>query len=228
MNSAARRGVLGRDARPWEQPAGRRRVPALCVVIVLTALLMLSAIACSANALAIPIRVTVGSTAVAHAYDTAIPRAAPSAAADNVAGSSPLGSAPSPVHTYDDRSNPALMDVRAGGEGLAPQTVPEALTIGRNAERGVDVYLGVRGGKPVYAGITNSVETRAVQHGARFDQLSQITTQSVTRGEARAIEQALIVRNPGFENAINSISPRHPWYQQAVDWGESWLQGMGL
>ena len=87
--------------------------------------------------------------------------------------------------------------------------------------------MGVRGGKPVYTGITNSIETRAVQHRARFEQLSQITAQSVTRGEARAIEQALIVRNPGYENAINSISPRHPWYQQAVDWGEWWLQAMG-
>ena len=44
---------------------------------------------------------------------------------------------------------------------------------------------------------------------------------------ARAIEQALIERNPGFENAINSISQRHSYYGSAVDWGEAWLQANG-
>jgi hypothetical protein len=39
-------------------------------------------------------------------------------------------------------------------------------------------------------------------------------TGSVTRGEARAIEKARIVRNPGFENGINSISPTHGYYRQ--------------
>lgn len=58
--------------------------------------------------------------------------------------------------------------------------------------------------------------------------MQQVTEQGVTRGEARAIEQALIVRNPGFENKINSISPSRPFYHQAVDWGESWLQGHGF
>lgn len=50
----------------------------------------------------------------------------------------------------------------------------------------------------------------------------------LTRGEARAIEQALIVRNPGYDNLINSIGTQHSWYQQAVDWGETWLRGNGF
>jgi hypothetical protein len=50
----------------------------------------------------------------------------------------------------------------------------------------------------------------------------------VTRGEARAIKEALIVRNPGFGNMRHSISPTHPWYRQAVEWGEAWLKGNGL
>ena len=50
---------------------------------------------------------------------------------------------------------------------------------------------------------------------------------SHSRGQARAIEQALIERNPGFENAINSISQRHCYYGSAVDWGEAWLQSNG-
>lgn len=104
MSSAVRRGLLGREVRPWGQPAGRR-VTVPCVVIVLTALLVAqSAAAFSTHALASPIRVTVGSTAIAHAYDTAIPIDGRSAAAPNVTISSLLGSSPSPRHMYDDRS----------------------------------------------------------------------------------------------------------------------------
>jgi len=49
----------------------------------------------------------------------------------------------------------------------------------------------------------------------------------VTRGEARAIEQALIESNPGFQNIRNSISPTHPWYSNAVEWGKNWLRTNG-
>lgn len=104
--------------------------------------------------------------------------------------------------------------------------LPEALTLGKNAEEGVHVYYGTSGGKNVYAGITNNVERRGIEHGDRFV-LNPITTEGLTRGEARAVEQALIVRNPGFENIRNGISPNHAWYQDAVDWGEAWLQGNG-
>jgi hypothetical protein len=55
-------------------------------------------------------------------------------------------------------------------------------------------------------------------------QLRQITTTPVTWGEARSIEQALILRNSGFENKIDSVSPNQPYYQQAVDWGNAWLE----
>ena len=102
--------------------------------------------------------------------------------------------------------------------------LPEALTVGRNAEQGVGVYRGVSNGEQVYSGITNDLERRALQHGDRFSRLVDLTESgTVSRGEARAIEQALIVRDVG-ENLRNEISPLHPWYQQAVDWGEAWLQ----
>ena len=84
------------------------------------------------------------------------------------------------------------------------------------------VYFGMVNGKPAYAGITNNLGRRQAQHGSKYV-LDPITTSAVTRGEARAIEQALIVRNPGFNNKINSISPNHSYYQDAVDWGEAWL-----
>lgn len=90
----------------------------------------------------------------------------------------------------------------------------------------VHVYLGVRNGKPVYAGITNDLGRRGTQHADWFV-LDPMKTAPVTRGQARAIEQALIERNPGFENVINSISPTHSYYQQAVGWGEAWLQAGG-
>ncbi len=123
---------------------------------------------------------------------------------------------------------------QANASALRPYTpatntateLPEALTVGRNAEPGVSVYQGVSDGKPVYVGITNNPTVRAAQHGDRFA-LEELAG-GLTRGEARAVEQAIIAQNPGYQNLINSISPRHPWYQQAVDWGEAWLRANGL
>jgi len=57
--------------------------------------------------------------------------------------------------------------------------------------------------------------------------LERITPEALTRGETRAIEQALMVRNQGFENIRNSISPRYSWYQQAINWAEGWLESNG-
>jgi hypothetical protein len=79
-----------------------------------------------------------------------------------------------------------------------------------------DVYLGMKAGKPVYAGITKDLMCRAAQHGDRFDELLKLTSSKVTRDQARAIEQVLINRNPQFQNQINSIAPSRSWYDQAV------------
>ena len=57
------------------------------------------------------------------------------------------------------------------------------------------VYLGIKNGKPAYVGITNNIGRRSAQHGTRFDQLQQLTTTALTRGQARAVEEALILRN---------------------------------
>lgn len=89
------------------------------------------------------------------------------------------------------------------------------------------VYVGVRGGKPVYAGITNDLGRRGAQHGGRFDQLDAVTTSPVTRRQGRAIEEALIFENPGFENKIHSISPRRSHYGSSLAWGQSWLRQNG-
>jgi len=49
----------------------------------------------------------------------------------------------------------------------------------------------------------------------------------MTDGQARAIEEALIVRNRG-QNIIYSISPRHRYYKDALEWGEMWLKINGM
>jgi hypothetical protein len=112
-------------------------------------------------------------------------------------------------------------------ETVAARALPEALTVGKNAETGVSVYHGMDGGKAAYSGITNDLERRAAEHRDRFTSLFDVTGgATVTRGEARAIEEALIVRNRG-QNLRHSISPNHSWYGEAVDWGEAWLRGNG-
>ncbi len=110
---------------------------------------------------------------------------------------------------------------------VASAGVPELPLALRGGEATTHVYLGIRDGEAVYVGITNNVPRRQVEHGARFV-LDKLTASPLTRGEARAIEQALIERHAGFENIRNSISASHPYYRQAVDWGEAWLKTQGL
>jgi hypothetical protein len=121
----------------------------------------------------------------------------------------------------------SLKTATVDSRGLNELLLPEALTTGKNAATGVDVYLGQRGNIPVYAGISNNFANRAAQHGDRFDGLALVTGTSVTRGEARAVEEALIVQNPGFENQRHSISPRKPFYDDALAWGQQWLSTHG-
>lgn len=108
----------------------------------------------------------------------------------------------------------------ARGAGMLPRAL-------QGGEATTHVYFGVRNGQRVYVGITNNLKRRQSAHGSRFV-LEQITRVPVTRGEARAIEQALIVRYPSFENINNCIDPRHSYYQQAVVWGEAWLRRSGI
>jgi len=95
-------------------------------------------------------------------------------------------------------------------------------------EAAYDVYLGIKNGKPVYAGMTKDLACRAKDHGDRFDSILSLTGSPVTRDQARAIEQALINGNPQFQNKINSISPGRSWYQEALDFGKQWLKDHGL
>lgn len=117
------------------------------------------------------------------------------------------------------------MSSSAARVGGSLPRLPAALTKG---PKNVHVYRGVdEAGNPVYAGISNNLSRRAAQHGDRFTALRPVTTSPVTRGEARAIEQAMILRNPGYQNKINAISPNRPFYDDAVSYGEAWLKNNG-
>jgi len=89
------------------------------------------------------------------------------------------------------------------------------------------VYLGIKNGKPVYAGITKDIMCRASDHGGRFDSLLPLNQTRLTRDQARGIEQTLINNHPQFQNQINSISPRRAWYGEATDFGAQWLKDIG-
>jgi len=55
----------------------------------------------------------------------------------------------------------------------------------------------------------------------------KINSCPVTKDQARGIEQYLINQNPSFDNKINSIAPGRSWYQEAVDFGQNYMQSLG-
>jgi hypothetical protein len=92
----------------------------------------------------------------------------------------------------------------------------------------VEDELGIKYGKPVYGGISKDVAKRTCQHGERFDSVSKLTSTKITSDQARAIEQALIEKNPHFQNINNSIAKTRSWYKEAVEWGKKWLTEYGM
>jgi RHS repeat-associated protein len=142
------------------------------------------------------------------------------------------------VVKHGDEVIDAVAGAGARADNVAPLVkLPDALAVGRNADTGVYVYLGIDKvtKKPIYAGITNDYLRRQAEHGTRFERLDALNEASLlTRGQARAVEQALILRAGGtrstggiHQNIRNSISPSHQWYNDAVAWGEQWLRTNG-
>jgi|GEM_PF-2803274 len=91
----------------------------------------------------------------------------------------------------------------------------------------VQVYYGERTGSRVYVGVTNNLARRDYEHRPELE-VRALGDFLFTRNEARAIEQVLIIRNPEFENAINSIAPSRGIYEGAVAWAEEWLAEHGM
>lgn len=88
-------------------------------------------------------------------------------------------------------------------------------------------HISAIAGKPVNAGITNDLARRTCEYGSRFDAFEKVTSSPVTRDHARAIEQTHKNRNPQFENVKNSVAPTRSWYQEALQWTDSWLANKG-
>jgi len=104
-----------------------------------------------------------------------------------------------------------------------PLSAQKFLSSGRETQ----VYIGYKNNEAVYCGITCNISARQIQHGDRF-RIRALDSGGLTRGQARAVEQALIIRNPQFQNLRNSISPNHSYYNDAVRWGENWLRANGF
>ncbi|HZO70426.1 MAG TPA: RHS repeat-associated core domain-containing protein [Kribbellaceae bacterium] len=130
-----------------------------------------------------------------------------------------------------DTGTRAILQEGGGGKLVEKLLLPAGLRVGANAKTDYYVYLAIRGGQPVYVGITNNVGRREYEHALNdrgFDGL-RVIGKGMTRGEARAVEQALIERNRGvYENVMNGISPRRgAYHRDAVRWGEAWLKRNG-
>jgi predicted GIY-YIG superfamily endonuclease len=98
------------------------------------------------------------------------------------------------------------------------------------AKGGASVYRIIsKEGKTVYVGITNNLARRAAEHGvSNLDEIAR----GLTRQQARAVEQALIVRarelGIKLENKINSISPTRSFYNEALAFGKKYLAEAGF
>ncbi|WP_152990782.1 RHS repeat-associated core domain-containing protein [Sphaerimonospora mesophila] len=91
------------------------------------------------------------------------------------------------------------------------------------------VYLGYdQSGRVIYVGITNNLKRRIGEHGGRFASIRPLA-KNLTRGQARAIEEAVIVRNKArgvsmLHNRIHSIDQRKIYYKRMLQWGEMWIR----
>lgn len=113
-----------------------------------------------------------------------------------------------------------------GGTLVASSSYQFSENILDKGDKNTRVYVGERDGKKVYGGITSDVDRRSSQHGKRFNQLNELTTNPLTKNQGRGVEQALIEQNPHFENKINSISPKNPIYQKALEFGRAFLKSI--
>jgi len=130
-----------------------------------------------------------------------------------------------------------LLTVEGGttvlGSGGAAGTFAELV---ENApEEEVSVYEWTQEGKQIYEGITSRPDARLMEQLKEFGDASRkILGQVGTRLEARAIETRLIqtygMASRGTGILLNqrfSISPDHPWFEEAMQYAEKVLQEWG-
>jgi len=98
--------------------------------------------------------------------------------------------------------------------------------------RDVQVYFGVESGNRVYVGITNNLKRRKSQHNGIYGDPQSVAS-DLTRGEARMIEEAIILKCGRLEvdtetkrllrNKRYEISVKHAYYDTALQRGNDWV-----
>lgn len=154
----------------------------------------------------------------------------------------PLGLAPAP-NPYGYPQNPTKF---ADALGLSP--CPKKRFddwINRNSHiRETRIYQGFDfvTGRDVYVGITDDLLRRGLEHVDRFDIREMSPGDVLSRQEARAVEEAMIMRAGGTHASPNPDYPYPGIYQNlrhevaisrdihslVVEWGENWLANRGL
>ncbi len=77
-----------------------------------------------------------------------------------------------------------------------------------------------------YIGVTSNFIARQSQHGERFVVMQMLELKAMNDATAEGVEQLLIEagrRQGGLANAINSISPKNPYYQEFTRMGATAL-----
>lgn len=92
------------------------------------------------------------------------------------------------------------------------------------------IYVGMKDGNVVYIGITNNLRRREREHGPSKFELVPILAAPMPRQAARAIEEALILRYglDNLQNKRHEISPSHDWYDEAIEWADSYIDELDL
>ncbi|MCK4260914.1 MAG: hypothetical protein KAX49_18195, partial [Halanaerobiales bacterium] len=92
------------------------------------------------------------------------------------------------------------------------------------------VYYGIKNGEEVYTGITRQeLAKRLYQHNYSGKNLDDLVEQvsGLTRSQARSIEQYLIENGTANAlNRINSISPSHRYYDEAMQWAKEFINNL--
>jgi len=85
------------------------------------------------------------------------------------------------------------------------------------------VYLGYNeANEAIFVGITRDLDSALLDQ--RFVGIREVSVTPLTRGQALAVQQAVLEVEPGLINELNAISPFVAHFDDSVSWGRAWLQ----
>lgn len=85
------------------------------------------------------------------------------------------------------------------------------------------VYLGYNeANEAIFVGITRDLDSAFLDQ--RFVGIREVSVTPLTRGQALAVQQAVLEVEPGLINELNAISPFVAHFDDSVSWGRAWLQ----